>query len=289
MYKPTLIENLFFHIVVPLRNLLRYNRKSVFTSIAIETTSWCNRKCEYCPNSKYKREKKTLDFTLVKKVAKQLGDIDYDGAVFLHLFNEPLLDKRLSSIITCIREECQKAKIAISSNGDILTTTMMRELLEAGLDKMFVTQYDGRIKENVERVQQYITEKNCGCLHVRVQNVFNNNRGGSLDFMKVDQPLKEVCYRPDRMLTINSDGKVVICCNDYHGQEIMGDVNKEKLLDIWNNEQFRHFRRHLRRKDRTVSPLCRSCNEIVNWKRQMMTDLSKSTPYRALQRLFILK
>jgi radical SAM protein with 4Fe4S-binding SPASM domain len=281
-----MIERIFPDIVVPLQSFLRYERRDIFTSVAIETTSWCNRKCSYCPSGKYKRKNKRLDLPSILNVFKQLGAIRFNGTIYIHLFNEPLFDKRLPYIIDYARKKCPESRIFISSNGDRLTTHLMKLLIEAGLDLLYVTQYDGQINDNVREVQESLIESDqIGYLSVRVQNVFENNRGGTLDFMKINEPLRELCYRPGRMLVINSDGKVLLCCNDYLGREVMGDIRKEGILNIWSNEKFRHFRNSLINKDRTVSPLCSACNEVIDSRYGPLVELSKTKGFKIFNEL----
>lgn len=44
---------------------------------------------------------------------------------------------------------------------------------------------------------------------------------------------REVCAFPFYTLSINFDGTVSVCCVDWAHQTVVGDVNRESLLDIW--------------------------------------------------------
>jgi radical SAM protein with 4Fe4S-binding SPASM domain len=64
------------------------------------------------------------------------------------------------------------------------------------------------------------------------------------------------------MLTVNSNGKVSICNDDWMQAHNIGDVNKESLVDIWNGARLREFRlMHMEgRKHENVS--CATCDYV---------------------------
>ena len=70
-----------------------------------------------------------------------------------------------------------------------------------------------------------------------------------------------ICPQPFFTMQINPDGKVVPCYSfEYPG--IMGDCNSETLIDIWNGEIFRKFRRVMLDGTENVSNICGECNII---------------------------
>lgn len=60
---------------------------------------------------------------------------------------------------------------------------------------------------------------------------------------------------------VNYDGKVVLCCHDFKETEVMGDLKKQKLSEIWNNEKIKFLRNmHIKGMINKVC-LCQSCME----------------------------
>lgn len=59
---------------------------------------------------------------------------------------------------------------------------------------------------------------------------------------KVTNIKHKPCPRPWEEIFVQSDGKIRLCmlC-----KEIMGDLNKESVADIWNNEKFQFFRKEV--------------------------------------------
>ena len=124
--------------------------KSVFkravSRIVIETSSYCNRRCKFCPNESGLRIgsdflKKTMSTEMLSEICDALSSIDYDKTILLHLYNEPTADPGLSDKVRLIREKLPATKISFNSNGDYLTRQMLRELLDAGLSSLSVSLY----------------------------------------------------------------------------------------------------------------------------------------------------
>ena len=70
-----------------------------------------------------------------------------------------------------------------------------------------------------------------------------------------------VCPQPFFTLQINPDGKVVPCYSVTY-PAIIGDCNKQSLLEIWNGEKYRQFRRKMLDGVKNVCELCANCNII---------------------------
>ncbi|HVD91108.1 MAG TPA: SPASM domain-containing protein, partial [Vicinamibacterales bacterium] len=54
------------------------------------------------------------------------------------------------------------------------------------------------------------------------------------------------------------DGRVSLCCADFDGRTILGDVNGASIEEIWNGEPYREARRlHL---ESGGPDVCQSCD-----------------------------
>ena len=66
------------------------------------------------------------------------------------------------------------------------------------------------------------------------------------------------CYRPWLTFTVLWDGRVSLCCADFDGRTVLGDLNTSSIQDIWNAEPYRAVRRqHL---ESGGPDVCRSCD-----------------------------
>ena len=50
------------------------------------------------------------------------------------------------------------------------------------------------------------------------------------------------CYYLWKSFVIQWNGEVVPCCRDYDSKIVLGDVNKQTLLEIWNGKKLRKLR-----------------------------------------------
>ena len=74
--------------------------------------------------------------------------------------------------------------------------------------------------------------------------------------------VRKPCSRLWRTFTILADGAVALCCLDYDGQVILGQVDeKTSIEEIWNNTTYRRIRRLHREARQDEVLLCRNCTK----------------------------
>lgn len=70
------------------------------------------------------------------------------------------------------------------------------------------------------------------------------------------------CFLPWLMVTILWDGRVTACCDDFNGENIIGELySNPSILDIWNGEKMLGLREKLR-KNNIDFLNCRNCHRI---------------------------
>jgi radical SAM protein with 4Fe4S-binding SPASM domain len=63
-------------------------------------------------------------------------------------------------------------------------------------------------------------------------------------------------------MSIGWDGRVVGCAADLNGHDILGDLNRESIMDIWNSDRLQHYRdKHANGRYQELD-LCRECNFV---------------------------
>ena len=245
--------------IISLLNIIQFQWIKLFSSITIETTAFCNRKCEYCPNNdKYpNREKGLLEDSLYYSIIEQLSDMKFSGRISPHLYGEPLLDKRLLAFIQFTREKCSYAQIVVYSNGDFLTSEKMTELIDAGMDEIYVTCYDEK-NENLEQLDEEFGKY----MSFRYfKYVPKRNKAGLLQNVEKVRGNMDPCLRPSSQLVVNWAGDVVLCCNDYYGKLIFGNVSNMKILDIWFSKKYKSVQSVLSKEGgRGNIDLCKTCD-----------------------------
>ncbi|WP_089721846.1 radical SAM/SPASM domain-containing protein [Candidatus Entotheonella palauensis] len=267
----------------------------MFTRIQIQTVSWCNRSCAFCPSGKFPVDKTFMPLDVYHRVIDQLRDLNFDGRISPYLMNESLLDKRLPDLIAYARKQCPESWIAINTNGDALSESLAGRLFEAGLNCMDVNAYDDtsqyeaylalaeRIVERHPEIQLtsgYLDPnfnasdltRHSKRLHCRDMSDWTRRFNDKLDIADmtnrsgnvpgathVAEPFALDCERPFQQMYINHHGEAVLCCNDWRFEVVMGDTAESPLHEIWNNDKYRTYREHLQRQDRHL-PLCASCD-----------------------------
>lgn len=68
------------------------------------------------------------------------------------------------------------------------------------------------------------------------------------------------CAYPWHSVSVLQDGSVVPCCCDMNGDYVLGNLQKNPLAEIWNDEPIRALRAELI-SGQITNPLCSPCNE----------------------------
>lgn len=70
---------------------------------------------------------------------------------------------------------------------------------------------------------------------------------------------EDVCKEPFYGLTIHVNGNVVVCDRDWAGENVMGNVFEQSIMEIWNGEKYKQFRAEM---VSVVKPkMCQKCPE----------------------------
>ena len=70
------------------------------------------------------------------------------------------------------------------------------------------------------------------------------------------------CAIPWTALTVMSIGKVCLCCRDHDGEVILGDLNKQTIVEVLDSEEMRGIRDlHLRGEGDKID-LCKNCDSL---------------------------
>jgi radical SAM protein with 4Fe4S-binding SPASM domain len=75
------------------------------------------------------------------------------------------------------------------------------------------------------------------------------------------QRVRKPCDRLWRTLTVLVNGDVALCCLDYSGKEILGNVASQPIREIWNSARYKELRRMHRDSRQDEIPLCKNCSK----------------------------
>lgn len=132
-----------------------FGRYPLFTRISIETLSFCNRDCVFCPLhwSQDERGRKRMTDELYDSIVRQLQWLSFDGVAQMFLLSEPTIDTSMKAKLRALRAACPRVTTYASSNGDLFdklhtqrgldhALKAVEEFYEAGLTTLNLNIYD---------------------------------------------------------------------------------------------------------------------------------------------------
>ncbi len=261
--------------------------------VKIESTNLCNAKCVFCPRDDMERRQGIMDMALFQKVADECAALGI-GHIRMHNYGEAFMDRQLVEKVRYAKR-LGIPEVGLISNGSLLTEAAARGMVEAGLDAINIS-VDAAGKEVFERTRLGLNyDKVIANIErlIRIRDEAGKRRPKLiLSFVRQDNSVEErpfidhwkkradkihitdlhnwagtlnkesdvnfPCYRPWLTFTVLWDGRVSLCCADFDGREILGDLRTSTIKDIWNAEPYRRARRaHL---DHGGPAVCQSCD-----------------------------
>jgi MoaA/NifB/PqqE/SkfB family radical SAM enzyme len=215
----------------------------------IEINTACPRRCSYCPNSipELRQTDHHMPDALYERVISELCAADYVGRLSFHLYSEPLLRRDLARLVSIARSALPRTFLVLFTNGDLLTDRRHAELVEAGVDRFFVTRHDDRpMPSRKYQIVQHWTEMTL------------TSRGG---VVATGPTLHRACHAPAEMLIITVTADVLLCHEDGRREHVMGNLGRQSLREVWLSPEFVRKREVLRGGDRAAAGgLCRHCD-----------------------------
>ena len=267
--------------------------KNNINLVEIETHSFCNRKCWFCPNYLIDRHSRNIELPelLYLKIINELSEINYSNVINFHRFNEPLSYKEL--ILKRIRQAKEKlpnAKLGIYTNGDYLTTEYLDDLSEAGITKITMSYYfNENEKFNIEKLKVNM-QKNIDKLNLQFKKILTQNnhniryllsyknitiiykasdfsklgsdRGGIINGVKNNRS-EFSCIMPLHAMYIDYSGTVIPCCDlrseiKEHENMMLGNINKNTIFELYCSKKASKMRKYLYKKSIKLPP-CATC------------------------------
>lgn len=262
--------------------------------VEIETHAKCNRTCSFCPNSIVDRRfNSTLtNSELLHRVFQELGSINYTGQIKIARYSEPLAHvDHLCAQIEIARSLVPYAQIAIVTNTDYLTPTILVRLRQAGLDVVYMSIYLKAGEHWTPEIASDCSEKLAKKLGIQITTcektsvslrcnyeyegldlrsacmnfeTYGTDRGNSLDQF-ITQDRVSPCREPFETFVIDYTGAVMPCCNlrsdlPQHQSFPVGDlaIPNSSIFEIYTGH-LSAWRRSMVGFDRKPFP-CATCN-----------------------------
>ena len=261
--------------------------------VQIESTNICNAKCVFCPRDDMHRKQGVMSFELFKKIVDECVELGITH-VRVHNYGEPFVDRRLVEKVRYAKQKGIK-EVGMISNGSLITEQVARGMIEAGLDAINISvdasgkevfestrlglKYD-KVIANIERLVRLRSEMGKRRPKLILSFVRQNNSVDEQAFIEhwkkiadkihitdlhnwagtlnQESDVNYPCYRPWLTFTVLWDGRVSLCCADFDGRNVLGDLNTSTIKEVWNAEPYVLARRqHL---ESGGPDICRSCD-----------------------------
>lgn len=164
--------------------------------IYLQTLTACNGHCRYCPfDDVYKgKPEKKMSWPCYKTIIDWLVDNDFVSRIGYLLHYEPTLDSRLDKWVTYAREMLPGVSLEVATNGII--------------DDPVLRRFD-RVDCVPAGSLQNVTSRAGNC-HATPETTY--------DKRLVEPP----CYVPSHTMCIAADGDVLLCCQDWRHEAVVG-------------------------------------------------------------------
>ena len=201
-----------------------------------------------------------MSLELFRKIVDECAELGITH-VRVHNYGEPFLDRQLTEKVRYAKEKGIK-EVGMISNGSLITEKVARGMIEAGLDAINISvdaggkdvfeqtriglNYD-KVIANIERLVRIRAELGKRRPKLILSFVRQNNSADEQAFIEHwrhvadkihitelhnwagtlnhESDVNYPCYRPWLTFTVLWDGRVSLCCADFDGKTILGDLN----------------------------------------------------------------
>ena len=229
--------------------------------VEVETHSYCNRRCSYCPNVVGDRlgENVRMEETVWRMVLDNLAEIGFSKNFVMNSYNEPLADRAILDRIREARAAMPNARLMIYTNGDYLDPEYIEALAEAGLNYMHISIHmrkDDKYSD-IYAINRMLEISVRAGIAARIRTVRSNeyiiaamphphleietrainfmrngtDRGGLLPDMTPAAKRTAPCFFPFAHFHIGFSGNIVPCCHirsdrPEHEEYLIGNLSE---------------------------------------------------------------
>lgn len=256
--------------------------------LRLESTNHCNFACTFCPHPTMVRPKGFMSEEMIYRLLDEAGEMGFK-MLDLRNFGEPLMDKRLAQFAKHARS-VGFSKIYIHTNGHPLRAQRLDEWGEAGITDVNLslspkrefaeTRPDVPVEKFFTNIEKLVADKPkfmniLSVDYIRTGFSTAEEEKEFVDWLnalgipkRIDIELHNwavgedtshyACHRLWSSVTVLWDGRVALCCLDYEGDYVLGDMNEISLKELVNSETYVQIRKnHLEGK---FLAKCASCD-----------------------------
>jgi len=292
-------ENILYKVSLILARHVAPKMKPRF--MIIEPINICNLRCKMCPYKLMMRKKSKMSMELSERIIDDVIRFGIKEVRFAG-WGEPTLDNLLFDRI--IYAKRKGLIVGLTTNATLLNEKIASNILETDMDYIIFS-FDGvsketyeririgadfeRTIENIRRLVKYRNERGLNRPVINVNIVlqddnrielpkFKNFWKNYADGISVGEGYNLIapltynikraypCFRLFHEIMVMSDGKVPLCCVDYNGEVILGDLKSQTLEEIWASEKLKEIQKlHLKGEGYKIE-ICEKCDCLYIYK-----------------------
>lgn len=263
----------------------------MFRVLQIETTTFCNASCWFCPNMDLGEYKHMSMDTIIKLI-----DETKDFVKIYRPFGlgEPFVDKRMPIICKYIKENTN-AVVEINTNAAPLTPHQAKLIAPyVNIIRFSLDGYSPEAVGNTRKINGALAIRNTEhfiktypdiVCEVRMIDIpeyrheqqhfldyWNAVRSGCAEITKLyDHPwtaqtesTSDPCVKCQNEAFVYVDGSVHPCPWDFDSREVLGNINNDSLVSIWKSYKYKKLREGLSKGLRSKYTLCSRCSAVFN-------------------------
>ncbi|MCP4265464.1 MAG: radical SAM protein [Candidatus Brocadiaceae bacterium] len=270
--------------------------------IRIEVTTKCNYKCIICPREELTRKIETMSFELFKYILDKINleTSQYNTLTFPGM-GEPLLDESLDDKIAYGKKRgftvllltngsllnVERFKRLEKMGVDSIRVSLYGDSPDSyntvhGVEN---SRYFQKIKENLTKISEIKNHTNLLLTYNLVDGCNNSTLESWIEYWKDKADLLEVwcphnwvdgrsyrviqqeklktCGRPfNTPLQVQADATVNMCCFDFDGKLLLGDLRTQTLKEIFKSSMYKKIERcHLSGDYGGSRLICEACDQ----------------------------
>lgn len=226
--------------------------------IELSPADSCNKTCWFCPRGtgKMKDTPLVMEEDVVRKIAKDLFAMEFNGLVIFSGYGEPLMNRNLEKFVEIMASN-QRIKVDLVTNGTLLTEKRLSKLLLSGINKILVSVYEESELDRLYKLFEPVNPQKYE-FRIRYNNFKLTNRGGSVG-KKPTKKLGTPCNYLAYCMMIDWNGDVNLCPQDFNRNVKFGNVMSSSLWHIWTSPYMGTWRRRLFESRQSLNP-CGDCD-----------------------------
>lgn len=263
--------------------------------VDIEVTNACNMSCKMCAaRQQMTRQVGYMRPTIFHEIVEQVMDYGAMGIRFIRQ-GEPLLHRNIMGFVA--KTHKARLKTHLTTNGKLLYLGI-DSILNSKLDTLVVSLqgYDeesyrkyrvGGSLEQIRRTLSVMMHRRRMGPYIQVTTTINKGEEKEAEALREawvgeycddvtwgytrtrhlkqtdlpsnDLPLRKKCAEPWRKLSIDWNGDATMCCGDYDGMMVVGNIQHKNLHQLWHTEKANEIRKDLAEGRMEKYELCRNC------------------------------